>query len=62
MNKTAQTTQKWGGCKLVALLAMTMAFAANGAEWYVDAANGDDGWDGTTAEIPVSGTVARARR
>ena len=57
MNKTTQTTLNWGWCKLVALFAMATAFAANGAEWYVDAANGNDGWDGTTAEIPLSGTV-----
>ena len=32
-------------------------FAMAGNVWYVDAVNGNDGWDGTTAEIPSSGTV-----
>ena len=57
MNKTTQTILNRGWSKLVALFAMVTAFAANGAEWYVDAVNGNDEWDGTTAEIPLSGTV-----
>ena len=34
---------------------MSVAFAAVacGDEWYVDANNGNDGWDGTTAAIPT---------
>ena len=57
MNKTTQTILNRGWSKLVALFAMVTAFAANGAVWYVDAVNGNDEWDGTTAEIPFSGTV-----
>ena len=26
--------------------------AAFATDWYVDANNGNDGWDGTTADIP----------
>ena len=56
MSKVTQKPRNWAG-KLVALFAVATAFAANGAVWYVDAVNGNDGWDGTTAEIPSSGTV-----
>ena len=49
---------------------MSVAFAAVacGDEWYVDANNGNDGWDGTTAAIPTQemieagGTVAGPRK
>ena len=33
---------------------VTMAYAA---DWYVDANNGNDAWDGTTAAIPDQATI-----
>ena len=57
MRKVTRLIRNRGGCKLATLLALVMVFAANGAVWYVDNVNGNDEWDGTTAEIPISGTV-----
>ena len=37
-----------------AAAAATMAYAA---DWYVDANNGNDDWDGTTATIPTQATI-----
>jgi hypothetical protein len=42
------------GSVLVTVLAMAVATAAYGVDYYVDANNGDDGWDGTTATIPTA--------
>ena len=39
------------------VLAMAVATAAYGTDYYVDANNGDNGWDGTTATIPTAEQV-----
>ena len=38
-----------------AMAVASMAYAAN--NWYVDANNGNDNWDGTTATIPTQATI-----
>ena len=53
---------------IVAILAAAAVSAACGAEYYVDANNGNDAWDGTTAAIPTQeiidqgGTIAGPRK
>ena len=56
-------------CKCVAFaFAAGVATMAYATDWYVDANNGNDAWDGTTAAIPdqatieAGGTVAGPRK
>ena len=45
-------------CKCHAFVfAATTATMAYAADWYVDANNGNDDWDGTTATIPTQATI-----
>ena len=45
-------------CKCLAFVfAATTATMAYAADWYVDANNGNDTWDGTTATIPTQATI-----
>ncbi len=42
---------------IATVLAMAAATAAYGVDYYVDANNGNDAWDGTTAAIPDPATI-----
>ena len=53
---------------IAAVAVMAVATTAYGADYYVDANNGNDAWDGTTATIPdpatieAGGTIAGPRK
>ena len=42
---------------IATILVLAAATAAYGVDYYVDANNGNDGWDGTTAVIPDAATI-----
>ena len=42
---------------IAAVAALVAATTAYGVDYYVDANNGNDAWDGTTAAIPDAATI-----